>query len=212
MKTIELSLSATYETYGSLSENTETIVFTFHGYGQLAKYFIRRFNILNSETAYVVAPQGLSKFYLPGHKRVGASWMTKEDREIDLQNQLHYIQTVFEAETKNVNWEKTKLIVLGFSQGVATASRWLNKHQIPFDTFIAYSGMLGHELTTNDFKFAKADAKVFGFLGDDDEFYNGENAAKFQQAFLDVFPDGNFQMFEGKHVIKMEVLEELFTV
>jgi predicted esterase len=176
----------------------------------LAKYFIRRFDILNSETAYVVAPQGLSKFYLPGHKRVGASWMTKEDREIDLANQLHYVQTVFEAETKNLDLSKMKIIVLGFSQGVATASRWLQKYQIPFDTFIAYSGMLGNELTANDFEFAKAAAKVFGLLGDEDEFYNGDNVAKFKQAFLDVFPNGNFQMFEGKHEVKREVLGKLF--
>lgn len=210
MKTIQLTLSATYETYGSLSENTETIVFAFHGYGQLAKYFIRRFDILNSETAYVVAPQGLSKFYLSGHKRVGASWMTKEDREIDLQNQLHYVQTVFETETKNMDLSKVKIIVLGFSQGVATASRWLQKNQIPFDTFIAYAGMLGYELTASDFDFAKADAKVFGLLGDEDEFYNGENVAKFKEAFLAVFPNGNFEMFEGKHEVKREVLERLF--
>lgn len=210
MKTIELRLSATYETYGLFSEKTETIVFAFHGYGQLAKYFIRHLDILNPETAYVVAPQGLSKFYLAGHKRVGASWMTKEDREIDLANQLHYVQRVFEAETKNLDLSRVKLIVLGFSQGVATAARWLQKNQIPFDTFIAYAGTLAYELKAADFDFAKAEAKVFALLGDEDQFYKGESVPKFKQAFLDVFPNGNFQMFEGKHEMKREVLEKLF--
>ncbi len=209
MKTIELTLSATYETYGSLNENTKTVVITFHGYGQLAKYFIRRFDILNPETTYVVAPQGLSKFYLAGHKRVGASWMTKEDREIDLANQLHYIQTVFEAEMKTVDFSNIELIVLGFSQGVATASRWLHKNKIPFDIFIAYAGMLGYELTAQDFDFRKSDSKVHCLLGDEDEFFNGENVPKFEQAFLKVFPDGKFEMFEGKHEMKREELKTL---
>ena len=40
----------------------------------------------------IIAPQGLHKFYLEGTSgRVGASWMTKENREDDIKNYLVYL-------------------------------------------------------------------------------------------------------------------------
>ncbi|NJN77477.1 MAG: hypothetical protein HC803_03410 [Saprospiraceae bacterium] len=208
-KTIDLQLTATYETYGNLTDSTETIIIAFHGYGQLARYFIHKFDILDETKYYVIAPQGLSKFYLNNHTRVGASWMTKENRELDLKNQLYYVQTVFETEMKGVDFLNKKLIVFGFSQGTATASRWAMTNKIPFDTFIAYAGQIAYELTENDFEFMKTDAKTICFLGDNDQFYNGENIPKFETAFKTVFPKGKFEIFEGKHEILREVLKSI---
>ncbi|MFT6148425.1 MAG: putative esterase [Saprospiraceae bacterium] len=205
-KTIDLQLTASYQTYGTFSDKTETIIIAFHGYGQLAKYFIRKFDILEEAKYYVIAPQGLSKFYLKNHTRVGASWMTKENRALDLKNQLHYVQTVFETETKNIDWSNKKLIILGFSQGTATASRWVSKHQIPFDKFIAWGGQIAYELTTENFDFMKSESKTIALLGDQDEFYNGENIIKMETAFKTVFPKGEFSMYEGKHEILKETL------
>lgn len=206
-KRIDLTLTAPYHTYGNLTKSTATIIVAFHGYGQLAKYFIRKFDFLDESKYYVIAPQGLSKFYLKNHTRVGASWMTKENRLLDLKNQLHYVQTVFEAETQAVDWTKVRLIVLGFSQGVATTSRWITTHQIPFDKFIAYAGQIAYELTEKDFDFMKSEAEAICFLGDNDQFYNGENVPKFEAAFKTVFPKGQFEIFEGKHEMLREVLK-----
>ena len=70
-KRIHLTLTAPYHTYGTLSEDTKVIIIAFHGYGQLAKYFIQKFDFLNLDNNYVIAPQGLSKFYIKNHTRVG---------------------------------------------------------------------------------------------------------------------------------------------
>lgn len=207
-KTIDLTLTAPYHTYGTLTDKTETIIVAFHGYGQLAKFFIRKFDFLDESKYYVITPQGLSKFYLNNHTRVGASWMTKENRLLDLKNQLHYVQTVFEAETKAVDWSNMRLIVLGFSQGTATASRWITTHKIPFDKFIAYAGQIAYELTEQDFDFMKLEAEAHCFLGDNDQFYHGDNVPKFENAFKAVFPKGKFLLFEGKHEMLREVLKK----
>lgn len=206
-KRIDLTLTASYETYGTLTEATETIIIAFHGYGQLAKYFIRKFNFLDTSKYYVIAPQGLSKFYLKNHTRVGASWMTKEDRLLDLKNQLHYIQTVFETEMKGVDFSNKRLIAFGFSQGVATLSRWATTHKIPFDKFIAWGGQIAYELTATDFDFRKSDSEAVGLLGDDDQFYNGENVQKMEAAFKAVFPKGTHYIYKGRHEVIQEVLE-----
>lgn len=208
-KRINLNLIAPYHTDGTLTAATQTIIIAFHGYGQLAKYFIRKFDFLDSVENYVIAPQGLSKFYIKNHTRVGASWMTKENRLLDLENQLHYIQTVFKVETTTIDWTKVKLVVVGFSQGVATASRWIVRNKIPFDKFIAYAGQPAYELTEKDFDFIRSEAEVIAVLGDDDPFYRGEDILKFKEAFHTVFPKGKFETFEGKHEVLKDVLKAI---
>ena len=58
---------------GALSAETREIWFVVHGYGQLAEYFIRHFRGLDDGTRYIVAPEGLSRFYVKEWTRVGAS-------------------------------------------------------------------------------------------------------------------------------------------
>ena len=55
-----------------------------HGYGQLARFFLNKFEGLE-DGLLIAAPEGLSRFYLDAqHQRVGATWMTREDREHEI--------------------------------------------------------------------------------------------------------------------------------
>ena len=45
--------TAKYFTLGELNENTETVWFVIHGYGQLAEYFIKKFKVLEIGRAHV---------------------------------------------------------------------------------------------------------------------------------------------------------------
>ncbi len=75
-----------------LSENYSSkrkLLIALHGYGQLAQYFAKKFDQLPKEYALLV-PEGMHRFYLDGNSgRVGASWMTKEGREMDIDDNLH---------------------------------------------------------------------------------------------------------------------------
>lgn len=91
-----------------------------HGYGQLASRFLRSLDALATPARLVVAPEGLSRFYLDAASgKVGASWMTKEDRVRDIEDYLAYLEQVRATLVPPV-----PITVLGFSQGVATAARW----------------------------------------------------------------------------------------
>ena len=129
---LNIQFKARYFTSGELNDNTRYIWLVFHGYGQLAKYFIRNFYDLNDDH-FVVAPEGLSRYYLADTSgRVGASWMTKEDRLTDIQNQISYISEIYKSVELEIE-NGTELIVLGFSQGTATALRWIvNQNISPF--------------------------------------------------------------------------------
>jgi predicted esterase len=91
-----------------------------HGYGQLASRLLRGFESIATPARLIVAPEGLSRFYLDaGAGKVGASWMTKEDRAREIEDYLAYLDLVRATLVPRV-----PLTILGFSQGVATAARW----------------------------------------------------------------------------------------
>ncbi len=114
---------------GSPSERSvEELWIVLHGYRQLARRFLRPFRGLAGPNRLVVAPEGHSRFYLegaPGPHRsadpVGASWMTREDREMEIRDYVAYLDRV----RGRFAGPGTRLTVLGFSQGVHTAARWV---------------------------------------------------------------------------------------
>jgi predicted esterase len=145
-KEIEFGFRARYYQLGQLSADTQQVWFVLHGYGQLAKYFAKKFDILTKHNICVIAPEGLSRFYLeafqPGsgrkHDRVGATWMTKENRLTDITNYINYLDEVYATVTKGTSCDVT---ILGFSQGAATASRWAMTGKVEFRKLILWAGM-----------------------------------------------------------------------
>jgi len=208
---IKVQRTARYCTYGELTEKTEHICFTCHGYRQLAPFFIKKFGALNPEKVFVVAPEALSRFYIEGFTgRVGAAWMTKESRESEIKDYVNYLTQVYELILKDIDTKNLEISILGFSQGGTTASRWLMKSDIHFDRFILWAGNFPHEA---NFEIAqkRLENKEFTFVyGDEDEFLN-EKTIEHQLNFLEknkLYPQ--VMQFSGKHDIDSETLLKLF--
>ena len=122
-------------------------LYVLHGYGQLAEYFIRKFEPQRAAGWRVVAPEGAHRFYLQGTEgRVGASWMTREARLDDIAD---YVQSL-DALRDTLDPERSgPQVLLGFSQGVATALRWaaLGRHGASsWDGLLAHSGVIPPDL------------------------------------------------------------------
>lgn len=119
--------TARYQQLGEPTAATRQLWLVLHGYGQLAEYFIRHFAPLHAADpagTVIVAPEALSRFYLQGNGgRVGASWMTRADRLTEIADQQTYLTTLLRA--LRAAAPRAEVTVLGFSQGTATASRWL---------------------------------------------------------------------------------------
>lgn len=116
-----------------------------HGYGQLAARFLERFRALESRDRLLVAPEALSRFYLtesPAERRVGASWMTREDRLQEITDYLAYLDAVHSA----VVPAGARVTVLGFSQGCATACRWVAMGSAPVARLIVWGGEVPPDL------------------------------------------------------------------
>ncbi|MFT7345493.1 MAG: putative esterase, partial [Lentimonas sp.] len=72
----------------------DQLLIVLHGYGQLSQFFIQKFSSLTHQCD-IIAPEGMHRFYLNGSSgRVGASWMTKEERETDIEDNQKYLEEV----------------------------------------------------------------------------------------------------------------------
>lgn len=206
---INFEHSAPYYKINSYTAKTKRVWLVFHGYGQLSKFFGRKFEQLDRDENYFILPQGLHKYYLDGfYGRVGASWMTKEDRLTDIQNQYSYLDQVIANEA--IDFEQVEFIYFGFSQGVATMFRYAAHSQIPFDQLIIWAGTVPPELDAVDFSFVSGSEKIKYFTGTNDPFYKEgmeeEQRAKVNNLFE---KDPEVVWFEGKHEVIPDLLQTI---
>lgn len=200
---ISINKTATYFVLGDI-QNAKTLWFVLHGYGMLAEYFIKKFEpILGKETC-IIAPEGLSKFYTKGfYGRVGATWMTKQDREVEIQDYINYLNQLYQHICYLNNNSHIKINLLGFSQGGATVSRWAAEGKVIFDNLILWASVFPDDM---NFDQITTD-NTFLLYGDNDEFAAEEKVVQ-QKELLNTKANFTIIKFKGKHDIPKEVLIE----
>jgi len=203
---LSVSKTARYFTHGD-PQTAKHLLYVLHGYGQLAFYFLKKFELLAENDFYIVAPEGMHRFYLTGTGgRVGASWMTREARETDITDNLHYLDELHTAITREYAFESVQL--LGFSQGGATAARWKHKGEVAFDRFVLWASVFPEDvpLDTTNPHFGTSENHFV--LGDEDPYYTPEN----QAAILDFYEKAGFKnhLYKGKHAVEPELVSLLF--
>ena len=149
---IEVPRTARYYVVGGGDAPPEEVWVVLHGYGQLAGRFVTHFAPLAGPTRMIVAPEALSRFYVEGGARthaaarVGATWMTREDRVNEIADQRRYLDRVVSSALEPWPGAAPRLVVAGFSQGAATAVRWALAGERRAHDIIAWAGTLPHEL------------------------------------------------------------------
>lgn len=207
-KEISFKITNTYSTLNVLTHKTKNIWFVCHGMGYLSRFFLKYFDKLNPEENYIIAPQAPSKYYVPPHyKYVGASWLTKEKTVAETENIMNYFDTIFEAE-KFPN--HCQLFILGYSQGVSVAMRYVAKRQLLCHKLIIMSGGIPKELTRNDFEFLKDKTNVVLIYGKNDEYINKERIIYEKNRALELFGNHiDIIPFEGKHEVKKDIINDM---
>lgn len=207
-KQVSYSAANTYSTLNIYSEKTLNVWFVFHGMGYLSRFFINCFSHLNPEENFIIAPQAPSKYYQgKDFKHVGASWLTRENTAFETKNVLEYVDAVFEAEAPK---PLPRFIVLGYSQGVSIALRWLAHKKINCDELVLHSGGIPKELVADDFLFLKDSAKVTYIYGNQDAFIT--EAKKTEEHLKGSALFGNrlsIEVFEGKHEVDIAFISHI---
>ncbi len=93
----------------------------FHGYMETAQIQMERLEAIAGSSPWtLVSIQGLHRFYRGRSEQVVASWMTREDREEAIADNLAYVSAALEQVPHD---HSTRVVYIGFSQGVAMAFR-----------------------------------------------------------------------------------------
>jgi predicted esterase len=210
-KYLTINKTARYSQFGIWSEKVEMVWIILHGYGQLSPYFINKFKSLENDKNIIVVPEGIHRFYIQRNTgRVGACWMTKEEREADIADNNSYLDLLYKIVMKDKpKGKKVILNALGFSQGAATLCRWAAMGKGKINNLILWAGMFPPDLPLDlaSEKFKKM--KLFFLLGDNDEFANQDEVQKELKRFEGHGLHFHFIAFEGKHDVYEKPLIKL---
>ena len=167
----------------------------FHGYQENAAI---TFEVLRQIAAGrsigIVSIQGLHRFYTRANDVV-ASWMTKEDRELAIADNVAYVAKVLSAVADEYGITRP-LIYAGFSQGAAMAYRAAALVQRPCDGVIALAGDVPPDLAP----LASSLPKVLIGRGTDDNWYTADKAAGDRRVLEPAGVTVTEEVFEGGHV------------
>lgn len=157
----------------------------FHGYAQTAEIMLRDLEpIPGAEEWTLVSIQALNRFYAK-NEEPGACWMTRQDRETAIADNILYVQRVMAGFP-----ERSRLVFAGFSQGVAMA--WRAAMNIPCDGVISLSGDVPPDITASELPPA-----LLG-RGKYENWYNEEKLNK-DLSFLRGRADVTTCVFTGGH-------------
>ncbi|MFN8355268.1 MAG: phospholipase [Spirosomataceae bacterium] len=202
--------TARYCTLGEISDATQEIWFVCHGYGQLAPYFIKKFEAIASDTCVVVAPEALSRFYLEGFSgRVGATWMTREERVSEIDDYVRYLNLLYDTVLANKDLNSIKINVLGFSQGTATVCRWIMNQHIRYDRLVLWAGYFANGIQDVIDPALLADKEVVLVYGQNDEFLKQIDVAQYEAHIRQAIPHARVLTFAGGHTIDTEALQQI---
>lgn len=204
-KSVTYTATNSYDTLNTYTSKTKNVWLVFHGIGYLSRFFIRHFNQLDTEENYIICPQAPSKYYKDtSYKRVGASWLTREDTIAETENVLNYVDAILGEE--NINYNNINFIVLGYSQGVSIATRWLANRKQFCDRLVMISGVFPKELSPTSFNHLPK-LKTFHTVGTHDEIFDPKNVTKQEDRLVSYFPNITIVNHDGGHILDNTLLE-----
>jgi len=206
---LTVSRTARYYSIGPAPRDARAVWFVLHGYGQLAGRFVRQFESLADDRRSVIAPEAMSRFYLPANQRdtVGASWMTREDRLIEIDDYVRYLDALF-AEVMS-DARSPSVTVLGFSQGTATASRWVTLGRAHADRLILWGGEVPPDLDWARARDRLARTSLILVAGSNDRYITPKVLDRDERRLREHGIACAVERFEGGHEIIPEVLTRI---
>lgn len=214
-RNIEFPFLGRYIQSAEVTNSTRDVWFVLHGYGQLSTFFSKKFAVVADRGAVIVVPEGLHRFYLEDveHRasglpsRVGASWMTREERLTDIANYLNYLHAIY-RQVVPAGFLGC-VTILGFSQGAATAARWAVSNEIRFNRLILWAGIFPDDLDFDAAHGVLANKQTVMVRGTADPFITPERLAQSQKILDQLKIQPTELLFEGGHEINSAVLQKL---
>lgn len=196
---------------GPVTQETCDLVIALHGYGQLAPEFAAHpaLSGLVVPGRVVVCPEGLSRYYT-NHKerKVGASWMTAEDREYEILDHVAWLDALLEHLMEDAP-DHMRLRVLGFSQGAPTASRWVANGAVNPDQLILWAAAPAEDLNDEEWETLADVPDMVVVAASDDAFFPPDRVDSAMSLLGGRQCAARLVRFEGGHTLDDNVLASI---
>ena len=164
----------------------ERLLIGFHGFAETAEIHIEELLKIEGVDVWTVASvQALHPFYTGRSQQIVANWMTSQDRELAIADNIAYVRSVVES-----FHEQQKVVFAGFSQGVAMAYRAASDFKKAAGLMVL-GGDLPPDVTSNI-------PPILLGRGVRDDWYNDEKFKK-DLKFLQGATDVETCIFDGGH-------------
>src|SRR5687768_2159509 len=213
---IEVTRTARYFLMGEPSRSVRDVWFVCHGYGQLASDFMKEFDCIASPERLVVAPEALSRFYVPAGEgfhgpdsKIGATWMTREDREAEISDYIAYLDRLYDSIFERLERDNVRVTVLGFSQGGATANRWVTRGRARADRLLMWGCLLASDSDLNEAASFFRDVELSIIYGTRDKFADTGMVADYEKLLRENSVPYSLVTFDGGHRMDRDTLRSL---
>jgi len=143
----------------------------FHGYAESAEIQLERLaGVPGADAWTLVSVQGLHRFYRGRTRDVVASWMTRQDREDAVRDNIAYVDHVVD----HIRTSVRPIVFTGFSQGAAMAFRAAVRGRAGSSGVIAVGGDIPPELPADS---TSRFPRVLLVRGTTDDWYTAQKLA-----------------------------------
>ena len=184
-----------------------------HGFGQLAGDFVEYFAELNDGHHVVVAPEALNRYYTAGlsvpsaERAVGATWMTREFRDAEIRDYVRYLDLLHAELVARFSPRRT--IVVGFSQGGATASRWAVQGKAAIHTLVLWGATLPPDLDLASARARLEKLRLRIVIGKTDQYISPDAVTRERERLDASGVPHEVIEYDAGHSIKRGVLKDL---
>jgi predicted esterase len=168
----------------------------FHGYAEDAELHLERLrSIPGADRWLIVSVQALHRFYRGRSREVVASWMTRQNRDLMIPDNLLYVSAVID-EVRGEWGSGATLVFAGFSQGVAMAFRAAAIGRHPATGILALGGDVPPEL--ENASLARIPEALLG-RGERDDWYTPQKFAEDETRLRAAGTNVVVTTFDGGH-------------
>lgn len=169
----------------------------FHGYGETAHEHLAELQTIPGQEGWTLcAVQALHPFYKRSTGDVVRSWMTKEQRDLAIDDNIRYVGSVV-AEVRRRYRADGPLVISGFSQGVAMAWRAAAGCGFPCAGLLVLAGDVPSEVPE---RMPGRPVKVLLGRGSEDAWYSEAKMDQDLRTLESMGADVEPCVFEAGHV------------